>query len=435
MDLLSAIPSLTILADASAAANDMRSYIMPLFATLIGLAGFVCAAFVAVGGYYYMTSAGKPERLEQGKKVIRNALIGLAIVLAAGALTALLSHSYNAPSHNTLKDLPSITEGQQGAIGDPASDVITKAITGFLLGIVKGIGAPIIEALKYFTTTTPLMADSASVFNLWLVMVAIADVLFILVVALLGFHVMTADTLGFEEIEFKHLLPQIALAFILVNTSIFAIDAIISLSNAIIHAFQAGIDVGSVWDSLTKTVEDRAEWGVAALLIMIAFIVLGTILLVYYIMRLVILFVGAVLSPLVLLMWLLPSLRDFANTAIRTYLVTIFVLLVHVVILAMAATLFSTMGGTDLAESIMGMILGIATVALLLKTQGILNQLAFVSAGSRSMRKLGTQFTNGMSHLSNKVGAAGNRYADSQMADARARYVMNAMANNKGGTK
>lgn len=402
MSLLSAIPQLTLLADASAAASDMRAYIMPLFTTLVGLAGFVCAAFLVVGGYYYMTSSGKTERLEQGKKVIRNALIGLVIVLGAAALTALLSHSYSAPHHGTLQDLPSITE-QKGALGDPSSDVITKAITGFLLGLVKGIGAPVIESLKYFTTATPMMADSASVFNLWLVVVGVADVLFILVIALIGFHVMTADTLGFEEIEFKHLLPQIALSFLLVNTSIFVIDAVISLSNAIIHAIQIGVDISSVWDALIKTVQDRAEWGVAALLIMIAFIVLGFMLLVYYVMRLVVLFLGAVLSPIVFLMWLLPSMRDFANTAIRAYLVTIFVLLVHVVILALAAALFSTMGATDLADSIIGMVLGIATVTLLLKTQGMLNQMALVSGSARSMRKMGGQFVHSVSHLSTKV--------------------------------
>jgi hypothetical protein len=44
------------------------------------------------------------------------------------------------------------------------------------------------------------------VFNLWLAMVAIPDVLFILVVGLLGFHVMSAASFGFDEIEFKHML-------------------------------------------------------------------------------------------------------------------------------------------------------------------------------------------------------------------------------------
>lgn len=68
-------------------------------------------------------------------------------------------------------------------------------------------------ALGFFTKATPLMAQNSSVFNLWLAMVGITDVLFVVVIALLGFHVMSAASLGFDEIEIKHLLPRIGLIF------------------------------------------------------------------------------------------------------------------------------------------------------------------------------------------------------------------------------
>lgn len=71
------------------------------------------------------------------------------------------------------------------------------------------------------------MADNQSVFNFWLAMVGISDVLFIVILALLGFHVMSASTFGFDEIEFKHLLPRIGLVFLVMNTSIFFIDGVI----------------------------------------------------------------------------------------------------------------------------------------------------------------------------------------------------------------
>ena len=54
-------------------------------------AGFTIAAYVAVffiikGGFLYIVSAGSPQGMEEGKKSITNAAIGLAIVLLAVAI-------------------------------------------------------------------------------------------------------------------------------------------------------------------------------------------------------------------------------------------------------------------------------------------------------------------------------------------------------------
>lgn len=54
-------------------------------------AGFTIAAYVAVffiikGGFLYIVSAGSSQAMEDGKKSITNAVIGLAIVLLAVAI-------------------------------------------------------------------------------------------------------------------------------------------------------------------------------------------------------------------------------------------------------------------------------------------------------------------------------------------------------------
>ena len=67
------------MADASAASQSIKNYLAPLLLTLGGLAVVVWTFFLVVGGIHYMTSAGKPDKLEHAKKVIRNALIGLVI--------------------------------------------------------------------------------------------------------------------------------------------------------------------------------------------------------------------------------------------------------------------------------------------------------------------------------------------------------------------
>ncbi len=246
------------------------------------------------------------------------------------------------------------------------------------------------------------MVSNKSVFNLWLAIVGIADVLLILVVALVGFQVMSASSFGFDEVEVKHLLPRIALIFLLMNTSIFLIDGIISLSNVLISAVNQISGASTVWSTLIKVVEKTSGQGAAALLIMVAFLICSIILLVYYVMRLITLFIGTVLSPLVSMLWLVPGFRDFAETSMKTFLSTIFVLFVHVVILQLASSLFSgmaTTGNNAIPDTLMSMVAGIATILTLLKVQGVMMQFSFVSMGARNLKKLGGQFMNGVSYM------------------------------------
>ncbi len=350
-----------------------------------------------------MTSSGNPEKLEQAKHTLKTALIGLLIVLAAGVLTAVLTHAYAGSSQALNQKLPNLTQVKPAHVSNGLIDILIKAITGLLNNIIQSIAAPFLAALKFFTSHTPLMADNSSVFNLWLAIAGMCDVLFVLVVALLGFHIMSASTFGFDEIEIKHLLPRLALIFLLINTSIFAIDGVIELSNVMIRAIN---DTGaqSVWNTLTNIVKQSGSLGVGSLLIMIAFLIFSVILLVYYVGRLVTLYLGAALSPIVFLLWLLPGFKDFAETALKTYLVTIFVLFVNVVILELAASLFSGInsGGAYIPSTgdLMSLIVGLATVIALLKTQGVMMQFSYASIGPRSMRKMGGQFMNGVAYVS-----------------------------------
>jgi hypothetical protein len=400
----------------------MHNYVTPTMQTLTAIAGVASVFFIIYGGILYMTSTGRPDKLEQAKHVLKNALIGLVIVLAAGTLTAILNGAITHPLQPASATLPSLTAIKQVTPSSGLVDILISAITGLLNTIIQTIASPFLEALNFFTKATPLMSENPSVFNFWAVMVGITDILFTVVVALIGFHVMSASTFGFDEIEFKHLLPRLALIFLLLNTSILIIDGFIELSNALINAVVQIGGSASVWDSLTSVVNSSGGQGVAALMIMLVFIIFSFILLIYYVGRIVTLFIGAVLSPLVLLLWLVPGFKDFSETAIKTYLTTIFVLFIHVVILQLAASLFvgmSAVTGSDLPNVLMSMAVGLATVIALLKTQGLMMQFSYVSLGARSTRQLGTQFMNGVSYLGSNgktvVSAASNQV--SQLRD------------------
>lgn len=387
------------LADASAAASVMKSFADPIINTLCVIAGLVCAGLLVNAGIHYITSSGHPQKLERAKKIMRDALIGLVVVLSAATLTAVLSHAYGNQAANPTQHLPTLAAIKPASTSLSLVDLLIKAITGVLQNVIESVGRPFINALSYFTSATPLMAQNNSVFGLWLVVVGIADTLFILAVCLLGFHLMSATTFGLDELDFKHLLPQLLLGFLVINSSIFLIDAIISLSNGMIDALRAGFGNINVWNILSEITDKSAGLGLATLLIMTVFLVLAFILLVYYVGRLVTLYLGAVLSPILLLLWLLPSFKDFASSAIKTYLATIFVLFVHVIILLLAASILSNLVSNNTGQApdpIMSLVVGMSTLIALIKTQGVLAQLNYASIGPKSIRRLSSQFMNGI---------------------------------------
>lgn len=400
--MLSSVAQLFAATDVSAAGNTMKELLQPLMLSLTGLASLVAVFFLIFGGYHYMTSKGSPDKLEHAKRIIKNALIGLVIVIAAGTMTSILSNAYQGSNQQTINNLPTLQAIEPADGGGGITEVLVNAIVGLFKHIITAAAKPFIAALEYFTTSTPLMGDNAAVFQLWLTIVGIADALLILVIALLGFHVMSAATLGFDELEFKHMIPKLALTFLLINTSIFAIDAVIGVSNGMIKALAATFGDTSVFKVLTGIADQSSGMGLVALMILVVFLILSVILLVYYVMRLVILYLGAVLSPIVALLLLLPAFKDFAMTAIKTYVTTIFVLFVHVVILLLAASIFAGMvasGGDKMLNPLMSIIVGIATLTTILKTQGVMQNLTYASVGPRAMRRLGSEFMHGVSYM------------------------------------
>jgi hypothetical protein len=232
-----------LLADTSAAGTAMRSFLAPVMTVLISVASIAAALFLAHGGIGYMSSAGDPAKLAHAKNIIRNALIGLIIVIGAGTLVAILTHAYAGSSPSVAEKLPSMTQITPITSTGVVSTII-NLIVGLLTSLVQSIAVPFLDALRYFTASTALMADNSSVFNLWLAIVGIADALFVLVVGLLGLHIMSFASFGLEEIELKTVLPRVGLAFLLVNSSIFLIDLIIRLSNGMITALNAAFPAG-----------------------------------------------------------------------------------------------------------------------------------------------------------------------------------------------
>lgn len=383
------------------AVSIIQNYVGKTLASMTIIALLLCTFFIVWGGIKYITSAGNPTKLERAKHILIRALIGLIIVFGASAISLILMHAYSLHSTTLSSQLPALKPIKTANSSGSLVDVLLKAISGLLMVVVKSVASPFIQALNYFTKATPLLTANSSVMHLWVISTVMADGLFVLVIAMIGFHVMSAGQLGLRDVNLSNLIPQLLFAFVLMNSSVYIIDAIIGLSNVMISALRAGVGNVNPWNSLMAVISNVSGYSIAALFILVVLMIFTVILLIYYIGRIVVIYLGGVLSPLIILLWLMPGFRDFAENVFKTYLSTIFVLFIHVIILSLAGSLFAQLaqGNSSGSDPIMALLLGLATLIALIKTQGVLMQLNYASLGPKTARRLGGSFMNGVSSM------------------------------------
>jgi hypothetical protein len=90
----------------------------------------------------------------------------------------------------------------------------------------------------------------------------------------------------------------------------------------------------------------------------------------------------------------------------------------------------ATTGDNQVPDTLMSMVVGLATVIALLKTQSVMMQFSYVSMGARNARKLGGQFMNGVSYMTGKgkkvAGATNTKVTN--IRNARATQRINSKA-------
>jgi len=67
--------------------TDIRLTMARVINVVLGFIGIVFLVLTVMGGFQYMTSAGNEEKTSEALAMIRSAVIGLVIVMAAWALT------------------------------------------------------------------------------------------------------------------------------------------------------------------------------------------------------------------------------------------------------------------------------------------------------------------------------------------------------------
>ena len=73
--------------------QDIRVTIAKIIRIVIGFLGIVAVGLIMYAGWVWMTSEGNEEKIEQAKKILKNAVIGLIIILSAFAIVSFIINS------------------------------------------------------------------------------------------------------------------------------------------------------------------------------------------------------------------------------------------------------------------------------------------------------------------------------------------------------
>ncbi|MCB9826710.1 hypothetical protein H6804_00330 [Candidatus Nomurabacteria bacterium] len=351
--------------------------------------------FLIRAGYVYITSAGKPENLESAKRTIRNALIGLTLVLAANVVTSVFQHALEPNANNGSGTSIEVVAIEAVEPSDGLTQVLIDAVGGFIQNIVESATSPIVDGIIGYLTTTPTLLDNQVIRNFWVISVGIVDALFVLVVALMGLQVMSASTFGFEEVDIKQLLPRLGLAFLGANISLFLADYIIITCNTLVRVVldsTGGLNHAWIENAINPTALITGSTPLIILIFMVLFLIVSIVLLLMYISRLIFISLGAVLAPFIFLLWSLPKFSDTAFIAVKSYVVTVFVVFVHVVIIQLAGSFLTLPEHTE--NSLISIAVGIGLFISLLKTPQMMMQMVFYTSRTGTFKKLGNQIIN-----------------------------------------
>jgi hypothetical protein len=103
-------------------------------------------------------------------------------------------------------------------------------------------------------------------------------------------------------------------------------------------------------------------------------------------------------------------MSDFVGNAVKIYLITLFTVFLHVIIIQLASA-FLTVPGQVGENPIIAILVGIALFSVLLKSTSISIQLAMSSQAGNTLKKFGSQVINVISSNSGKGAAEVSRIA------------------------
>ncbi len=379
---------------AASTSSDMTNFVQTTLGYITAVGSVAAIFFVVKGGLQYMTSTGSPEGIESAKKTIKNALLGLLIILSASFVVNIFNQAYNGPGGGGSETV-SIPQIESAKPSDGLTQVLLDAIAGVLQNLIESAVKPVVDGIIVYLTTTPSLMGNSVVLKFWLVNLGITNSLFLLVIALVGLHFMSASSFGFEEAELKQLLPRVGLAFLGANSSLFLADYVVQTCNVMVKTVidqTGGLTSAWVLNAVNPVTFLTGNTPLITLVFLVIFLIAAIVLLLIYVSRLIFIFLGAVMSPLIFLLWAMPKTADFASAAFKTYFVTVFMAFVHVVIFQLAASFLTLPGNTT--NSLVSIAVAIGLFFTLLKVPSVMMQLVLYSSGTTIFKRVSGQIMN-----------------------------------------
>ncbi|MFA5188219.1 MAG: pilin [Patescibacteria group bacterium] len=83
--------------------SEISIIIANIIKALLSLVGMIFLILFIYGGFKWMTAGGAPDKIEKAKKLLVNAVIGLAIITAAYTITFFISQVLEGSQSNTTE--------------------------------------------------------------------------------------------------------------------------------------------------------------------------------------------------------------------------------------------------------------------------------------------------------------------------------------------
>jgi len=206
------------------------------------------------------------------------------------------------------------------------------------------------DLVKQFATATQVLADG----------------LLAVVVLVSGYNVMLRPYMGSTYAGALEFLPRLLLGGVLINTAAWWCRLAIDANNAASGVFGAPT-IADVVSGLLRVAGDQ----IAGLLMVLIVVVMTILLVIQQLMRLALVDVLFILSPMAALLWILPQSQAWGRLWGRLFVGTVFAQAVQVLTLRVGfnlATGPSPLSGAGLVQPL----LGIAVLALALKIPSLM---------------------------------------------------------------
>lgn len=373
-----------------------------LITQLTTIASVFFAFVVIIAGFHYMSARANQAKLDRAKAILRNAVIGFIFVLGASVGANVINQSQGS-------SLPPVSYEVSPAndAGSEDVDPVQRAVSIFLIDSVKFIREQINNSLSSDIINIKPISTNSPALAIWVAVVILCDVLLVLVLILQGFKIMGSEVFG-QQVDIRSMIPETIVVFGLIHSSIYLIDAvgaIINLSMTELTKFITGgvNSLEEVMTYLSAPDPDKATIGMAFMYIV--FTIVTVLLLFYYMIRNLLLILGAVLSPLVLLSQLIPGLKGMLGEGIKQYLSLMFVTIGHTVLfLVLWAYLQSSAGDSN---QFMRIIIVTAGMLLALKVAGGISGLMSAAGAHGAYKGMRQAITNNT--MTRAVGNMGKR--------------------------